>query len=228
MPAERAAAAVVDHHRGPVEVIAGCRVIAVLRSQSAERFAEVSDVLIAAGICAVEFTLTTPGAVQALGKYVRTAPPEACIGAGTVLTAADARQCAEAGAAFLVSPALVPEVVEEGGRLGIPVIAGALTPTEILQAQRLGATAVKVFPAALGGPQYIRLVRDPLPAVRLVPTGGIRMENAADYLAAGSFALGTGSNLTGSVFTDGDLEVLRERAEQLMAAVSSAPPGPVT
>jgi 2-dehydro-3-deoxyphosphogluconate aldolase/(4S)-4-hydroxy-2-oxoglutarate aldolase len=219
---------VVDHHRDPVEVIAGCRVIAVLRSQSAERFAEVSDVLIEAGIRAVEFTLTTPGAVQALARYVRTAPPGASIGAGTVLTAADARRCAEAGAGFLVSPALVPEVVEEASRLGIPVIAGALSPTEILQAHRLGATAVKVFPAALGGPQYIRLVRDPLPGVRLVPTGGVRMENAAGYLAAGSFALGTGSNLTGSVFTDGDVEQLRKRAEQLVAAVSSSPPGPVT
>jgi 2-dehydro-3-deoxyphosphogluconate aldolase/(4S)-4-hydroxy-2-oxoglutarate aldolase len=215
-----------DSHPGAVEVIAGCRVIAVLRSQSAERFAAVSDVLIAAGVRAVEFTLTTPGAVQALAGYARSAPPVACVGAGTVLTAADARRCVEAGAGFLVSPVLVPEVIETGAAAGIPVIAGALSPTEILQAHRLGATAVKVFPAALGGPQYIRLLRDPLPGIRLVPTGGVRMENAADYLAAGSFALGTGSYLTGSVFTDGDVHVLRGRAEQLMAAISSEPPGP--
>jgi 2-dehydro-3-deoxyphosphogluconate aldolase / (4S)-4-hydroxy-2-oxoglutarate aldolase len=219
---------VADRHLGTVEIIAACRVIAVLRSQSAERFAAVTDVLIAAGVRAVEFTLTTPGAVRALEHYARSAPAGACVGAGTVLTAADARRCVEAGAGFLVSPALVSEVVEEGVRLGVPVIAGALSPTEILQAHRLGATAVKVFPAALGGPPYIRLVRDPLPDVRLVPTGGIRMENAADYLAAGSFALGTGSNLTGTVFTDGDVDALRGRAEQLMASISSAPPGPVT
>ena len=216
-----------EHHPGPVEVIAGCRVIAVLRSQSAARFAAVSDVLVAAGIRAVEFALTTPGAVQALAVYARSAPPGACVGAGTVLTAVDARRCVDAGASFLVSPALLPEVIEAAGTLGVPVIAGALSPTEILQAHRLGATAVKVFPAALGGPQYIRLVRDPLPAVRLVPTGGVRLDNAADYLAAGSFALGTGTNLTGSVFADGDVDGLCRRAEQLMATISSVPRGPV-
>lgn len=224
VPAGRAGTTVTDRHPDPVGVIAACRVIAVLRSQSAQRFAAVSDVLIAAGIHAVEFTLTTPGAVQALGEYARIAPAEACLGAGTVLTAADARQCVQAGAGFLVSPVLVPEVIEEGHRLGVPVIAGALTPTEILQAHRLGATAVKVFPAALGGPQYIRLVRDPLPDIRLVPTGGVRLENAADYLAAGSFALGTGGNLTGDVFTDGDVGQLRRRAEQLMATISRTAP----
>src|ERR1700727_987662 len=112
MPVKRAGAAVVDHHGDPVEVIASCRVIAVLRSQSAERFAEVSDVLIAAGIRAVEFTLTTPGAVQALSTYARSAPAGACLGAGTVLTADAARRCVDAGASFLVSPVLVAEVIE--------------------------------------------------------------------------------------------------------------------
>lgn len=214
-----------DRDRDPVDVIADCQVIAVLRSKSADRFAAVSDVLIAAGIRAVEFTLTTPGAVHALADYARSAPPGACVGAGTVLTAADAIRCVEAGASFLVSPVLVPEVIDAGGTLGVPVIAGALSPTEIFQAHHLGATAVKVFPAALGGPQYIRLVRDPLPAVRLVPTGGVRADNAAEYLTAGSFAIGTGGNLTGAIFTDGDLEALRERADRLMAAVGRVPPG---
>jgi len=217
---------VAEHHQDAVEVIGACRVIAVLRSQSSSRFAAVSDVLVAAGIRAVEFTLTTPGAVSALASYARSAPAGACLGAGTVLTAEDARRCVGAGASFLVSPVLVAEVIETAATLGVPVIAGALSPTEILQAHRLGAAAVKVFPAAVGGPQYIRLVRDPLPAVRMVPTGGVRLENAADYLAAGSFALGTGSNLTGSVFTDGDVDGLRRRAERLIATISGVPRGP--
>jgi 2-dehydro-3-deoxyphosphogluconate aldolase / (4S)-4-hydroxy-2-oxoglutarate aldolase len=139
-----------------------------------------------------------------------------------VLTAAEAVAAIDAGARYLVTPALVPEVITTGLDRGVPVLAGALTPTEILAAYTAGASAVKVFPAALGGPAYLRLVRDPLPAIPLVPTGGVRLENVGDYLAAGAIAVGTGSQLTGDALRGGDLAALAERARRLVAAVSSA------
>lgn len=205
-----------------VEVIGRCRTIAVLRSHDASHFAEIVDVLVSAGVPAVEFALTTPGALDALARYASSAPPEACLGAGTVLTALDARRAVDAGASYLVTPTFTSEVIDAGTTLGVPVFAGALTPTEILQAHTAGAAAVKVFPAALGGPSYLRLVRDPLPEVPLVPTGGVRLDDVTDYLDAGAFAVGMGSQLTGDAAVGGDLAALGTRAEQLVAAVDRA------
>jgi 2-dehydro-3-deoxyphosphogluconate aldolase / (4S)-4-hydroxy-2-oxoglutarate aldolase len=136
-----------------------------------------------------------------------------------VLTPSEARSAVNAGACYLVTPAFVPEVVEAATELGVPVIAGALTPTEILAAHNAGAPLVKVFPAALGGPAYLRLVRDPLPHIPLVPTGGIGVDQAADYLAAGAFAVGMGGQLLGDSLRGGDLGELAMRAKKLVEAV---------
>lgn len=200
-----------------------CRIVAVLRADEPTHIGEVADVLVRAGVRAVEIALTTPGALQALEAYAASAPAGACLGAGTVLSAADARAAIDAGARYLVTPAFVPEVVSVGLERSIPVLAGALTPTEILAAHRAGASAVKVFPAALGGPAYLRLVRDPLPGIPLVPTGGVRLEDAADYLAAGAIAVGTGSQLTGDALRGGDLGALGARAARLVAALAGTP-----
>ncbi len=205
-----------------LQTIRESRAIAVLRAAEPTHLAAVADVLVASGIRAVEIALTTPGALGAIEAYSAAAPAEACLGAGTVLTEAEAIAAIDAGARYLVTPALVHEVITTGLDRGVPVLAGALTPTEILAAYTAGASAVKVFPAALGGPAYIRLVRDPLPAVPLVPTGGVRLENVGDYLAAGAIAVGTGSQLTGDALRGGDLAALAERARRLVAAVSSA------
>jgi 2-dehydro-3-deoxyphosphogluconate aldolase / (4S)-4-hydroxy-2-oxoglutarate aldolase len=210
-----------------IDTIRDCRVVAVLRAPEASRFAAAADILVSHGIRAVEFALTTEGALGALEQYCSSGSPGApgssgavaCAGAGTVLTAGDARSAVSAGARYLVTPAFVPEVVEAGTELGVPVIAGAFTPTEILAAYRAGAPLVKVFPAALGGPAYLRLVRDPLPHIPLVPTGGIGVDQAADYLAAGAFAVGMGGQLLGDSLRGGDLNELAVRAQKLVDAI---------
>lgn len=207
---------------GALETIQSCRIVAVLRAGEATHLARVASALAAAGVRAIEFALTTPGALAALEAYAAVAPAEACLGAGTVLTADQARAAIDSGARYLVTPAIVAEVLAVGVARAVPVLAGALTPTEILHAHRQGASMVKVFPAALGGPAYLRSVRDPLPDVPLVPTGGVRLADAADYLAAGAVAVGTGSQLTGDALRGGDLGELAARAKALVAAVARA------
>ncbi|MEV6098732.1 bifunctional 4-hydroxy-2-oxoglutarate aldolase/2-dehydro-3-deoxy-phosphogluconate aldolase [Nocardia sp. NPDC051981] len=183
-------------------------VIAILRAPTAGRFAEVTAVLHESGITAVEFTLTSAGALEAVRECAGFAHP---IGVGTVLTAKDAALAVEAGAAYLITPAVIDEVIAEGRRLGVPVVSGALTPTEIHRAWTAGSTMVKVFPAAVGGPGYIEAVRAPLPDIPLVPTGGIGLGAVRAYLDAGAAALGIGSPLIGDACAGGDLDALRER-----------------
>jgi 2-dehydro-3-deoxyphosphogluconate aldolase / (4S)-4-hydroxy-2-oxoglutarate aldolase len=226
--------------RQTIDTIGDVRVIAVLRAPDASRLAAAADILVSHGVRAVEFALTTEGALEALERYRSSMEPSgvssgspgspgtsgsepagACVGAGTVLTAAQARSAVNAGARYLVTPAFVPEVIEAGAELAVPVVSGAFTPTEILAAYNAGAPLVKVFPAALGGPSYLRLVRDPLPHIPLVPTGGISIDQAADYLAAGAFAVGMGGQLLGDSLRGGDLNELAMRAKRLVAAISA-------
>ncbi|WP_225728098.1 MULTISPECIES: bifunctional 4-hydroxy-2-oxoglutarate aldolase/2-dehydro-3-deoxy-phosphogluconate aldolase [unclassified Nocardia] len=187
-------------------------VIAILRAATAKRFAEATAALHESGITAVEFTLNSPGALDALKECSAAAYP---VGAGTVLTAADAGRAVDAGAAFLITPAVIDEVIAEGRRLGVPVIPGALTPTEIHHAWVAGATMVKVFPASAFGPNYLKAVRGPLPEIPLVPTGGVGIADAGTYLSAGARAVGMGSPLIGDALDGGDLNALRARAFEL-------------
>jgi 2-dehydro-3-deoxyphosphogluconate aldolase / (4S)-4-hydroxy-2-oxoglutarate aldolase len=200
--------------------IARSRLIAVLRARDASRFGEIAAVLAAAGITNIEFTLSSEGAVEALRSYAGQLPAGVALGAGTVLDAASADAAVDAGATYLISPALCLDVIARGRELEVPVIAGALTPSEILAAWRAGASAVKVFPAAeAGGPSYIAAVRAPLPHVPLVPTGGVTLGDAAAYLEAGAVAVGLGGSLIGDAGSGGDLDGLRRRAEALVDAV---------
>ncbi|MGW0391255.1 bifunctional 4-hydroxy-2-oxoglutarate aldolase/2-dehydro-3-deoxy-phosphogluconate aldolase [Streptomyces sp. NPDC003042] len=195
-------------------------VIAILRATAADRFAEVADTLRAEGIRAVEFTLTTPGVLDALREYADAAPAGLALGAGTVTTPADAQRAVEAGAGYLITPATGLDVIAEARRLGVPVLPGALTPTEILTAWRAGAAMVKLFPASVGGPSYLRAIRAPLPGIPLVPTGGIDLDAAPAYLAAGAAALGMGGPLIGDACeSGGDLGALRERAARLLDGI---------
>ncbi|MFI9503477.1 bifunctional 4-hydroxy-2-oxoglutarate aldolase/2-dehydro-3-deoxy-phosphogluconate aldolase [Nocardia sp. NPDC052566] len=187
-------------------------VIAILRAPSAKRFPEVAAVLHESGITAVEFTLNSPGALDALRDCAGLAHP---VGAGTVLTAEAAAQAVDAGAAYLITPAVIDEVIAEGRRLGVPVISGALTPTEIHRAWTLGSTMVKVFPAATGGPDYLHAVSGPLTGIPLVPTGGIGIADARAYLDTGATAVGMGSPLIGDACTDGSLDALNDRTSLL-------------
>lgn len=202
------------------------RVVVILRAQRADGFPAVARTCAEQGLRAAEFTLTTPGALAAIAAYKADRPPGALIGAGTVITPTLARDAAAAGAEFLVTPATCLDVIAVAAGLGIPVIAGAFTPTEVLAAHQAGAAAVKVFPAFVTGPAYVRALRDPFPDIPLVPTGGVDASVAPEYLAAGAVALGVGSPLSGGIFvrgvpTEDGLVEVAERAGQFARAVGT-------
>lgn len=205
----------------PIELTSS-GVVAIARGRTTEHVAAAVEHLVAAGINCVELTLTMPGAVATMASLVENLGPTACIGAGTVLTAAQARECIDAGARFLVAPSVVPEVVAVAREANVPCLPGALTPSEIVAAWQSGAAAVKLFPASLGGPGYLRDVRAPLPDIGLIPTGGVGIDDIGGYFAAGAIAVGLGNPLFGSVLDDGDLDALGVRARRLIAAISSA------
>lgn len=205
------------------QALAACPAVAILRADDAGRFGEICDVLVEAGLRAVEFTFTTAGVLDAISAYAARKPADVVLGAGTVTTVADAERAVAAGATYLVAPTVDLDVIGWAVRNEVPILPGALTPTEILTAARAGSTAVKLFPANLGGPSYLKAVRGPLPDVPLVPTGGIDVSNARAYLDAGARAVGVGSPLQGDAAEPGgDLDALAERARTLVAGVSPA------
>jgi 2-dehydro-3-deoxyphosphogluconate aldolase/(4S)-4-hydroxy-2-oxoglutarate aldolase len=207
-----------------LEQVAAVPVVAILRAAGAGRFLEVGRVLYEAGVRSVEVTLTSSGALEAFARLREELPSDALLGVGTVRSAGDAQRAAEVGATYLIAPDCRPEVVAWAVERGVPVVPGALTPTEIAAAWGAGATAVKVFPvSAVGGPAYVKAVRAPLPEVPLVPTGGVGIDDIGAYLAAGAVAVGIGSPLLGDAGDPGgDLEALGERARRAVAAAGAA------
>jgi 2-dehydro-3-deoxyphosphogluconate aldolase/(4S)-4-hydroxy-2-oxoglutarate aldolase len=202
------------------EALATTRVVAILRAENASRAEAVVDVLLANGIRSLELTLTTEGALDVVARLVARVPEGTDVGVGTVLSADAVDRAADAGARFVVSPSVDPAVIEAAARHGIASYPGALTPTEIATAWSAGATAVKLFPAGALGPSYLSAVRAPLPDVPLIPTGGIAVEEAGTWLAAGAVAVGVGSPLLGDALApSGDLDGLARRAQALRAAV---------
>jgi 2-dehydro-3-deoxyphosphogluconate aldolase/(4S)-4-hydroxy-2-oxoglutarate aldolase len=200
--------------------LAAVPVVAILRAADAERFLEVGRVLYEAGLRAVEVTLTSKGALAAFAKLAEELPEDALLGVGTVRSPEQASQAVDAGAAYLVAPDFRPPVVAWAAERGVPVVPGALTPTEVAAAWSAGATAVKVFPvSAVGGPAYVKAVRAPLPEVPLVPTGGVGIDDIGAYLAAGAAAVGVGSPLLGDAGDPGgDLAALADRAGRAATA----------
>jgi 2-dehydro-3-deoxyphosphogluconate aldolase/(4S)-4-hydroxy-2-oxoglutarate aldolase len=193
-------------------------IIPVVRARSADEALVAVDAIRAGGIPILEITMTVPGAINVIAALVRRLGDEALIGAGTVLDEGSARDCIDAGARFVVSPALDIPTIEACRKLDIPVFPGALTPTEILTAWRAGASAVKVFPAgAVGGAAYLKSVKAPLPQVELIPTGGVSLKTAADFIAAGAMALGVGADLV-----SGEPAAITEKAKQYVATVNAA------
>jgi 2-dehydro-3-deoxyphosphogluconate aldolase/(4S)-4-hydroxy-2-oxoglutarate aldolase len=209
---------------GFLERLAAVPVVAILRAADAGRFVEVAGVLYEGGVRAIEVTLTSEGALEAFGRVREELPGDAMLGVGTVRSAGDAERALDAGATYLVAPDFRPEMVGFAVRRGIPVVPGALTPTEVAAAWSAGATAVKVFPvSAVGGPAYLEAVRAPLPEVPLVPTGGVGIDDIGAYLAAGAAAVGLGSPLLGDAGDpDGDLGALADRARRAVAAATRA------
>ncbi|MGP4115145.1 bifunctional 4-hydroxy-2-oxoglutarate aldolase/2-dehydro-3-deoxy-phosphogluconate aldolase [Streptomyces sp. 4N509B] len=198
--------------RGPAGVVA------IVRLNTAPPD-EVSAALVDAGVPALEVTLTTPGAEAAIARW-RESGVAASIGAGTVRTPEEVRRAVRSGAQFLVTPTTAPAVLDAAGEAGVPVLCGALTPTEIDAAWRLGAAAVKVFPVdAVGGAAYVRAVQAPLTDVPLVPTGGVDAAAARAYAALGCRGVGVGGFLVSDgVVAAGDFDGLRARAAELTAA----------
>lgn len=194
------------------------RVVSVLRASSPEELLEVAMALRDGGLRCLEFTMTTPGALETLRDATRALGEDVLIGAGTVLDSETARAALLAGARFLVSPALRPEVIAIGRRYGAPVLPGAFTPGEVLAAWEAGADVVKVFPAGRLGPGYLRDLHGPFPQIRLMPTGGVSPDNAVDYLKAGAVAVGVGGELTRRAPGE-PVSLLTERARRLVEAV---------
>jgi 2-dehydro-3-deoxyphosphogluconate aldolase/(4S)-4-hydroxy-2-oxoglutarate aldolase len=198
-------------------------VIAVVRLRAATSLAPTARALAAGGVGAVEITLTTPGAIDAIGEIVHDDIPDVLVGAGTVLDARTARSVIDAGARFVVSPALDLEVVRTCRDRDVPCVPGAFTPTEILAAWRAGATLVKLFPAGAVGPGYVRGVLAPLPFLRLVPSGGVSFENAGDWIRAGAAAVSVGSALVSpTLVARGAVAELTARARSLVSCVAAA------
>ena len=171
-------------------------IVPVVRATSAKQAISAAVAVAAGDITIVEVTMTVPGALDAISQLIKALGSEVIVGAGTVLDAQAARQCFDAGAEFLVSPGLDLGTIKAANDAGKLIMAGALTPTEVITAWKAGADFVKVFPAsAVGGPGYLKALRGPLPQVPLVPTGGVNLNTAADFLRAGASALGVGGEL---------------------------------
>jgi len=196
-------------------------VIAIVRFDRSEDLIQVAQAIRAGGVRAIEFTMTTPNAIQIIQQSVREFGEDVLLGAGTVLDAETARAAILAGAEFIVAPTLNQEVIEICRRYSKIVIPGAFTPTEILTAWECGADFVKVFPAEFGGPAYFRAVLAPLPQVKLVPVGGVSLETAGDFIRAGAAAVAVGSNLVKkSAIAAKRFDELTELARGFVAAVA--------
>ncbi|MFC7246716.1 bifunctional 4-hydroxy-2-oxoglutarate aldolase/2-dehydro-3-deoxy-phosphogluconate aldolase [Catellatospora aurea] len=196
------------------------RLLAIVRGPDPQAALDSVLTLADSGVHLIEVSLTAAGALDTIARARAALGPGFALGAGTVLTETDARQAADAGATFLVTPAIAPSLAE-AARLGLPALAGALTPSEVVQATLAGAAAVKLFPASIGGPGYLRALRDPFPQTAFVPVGGVDATLAPQYLQAGAVAVGVGSPLLGDAVRGGDLAALRERAQAFLAGVAA-------
>lgn len=195
-------------------------IVAVIRADSGEKLTEVAEALLAGGVDVMEVTFTVPGAVRVLENVSDKMGDRVLLGAGTVLDTETARAALLAGAQFIVSPSTNIEVIRLCQRYDKLVMPGALTPTEVVTAWEAGADIVKIFPSDLTGPSYLKALHGPLPQVRLMPTGGVNLETAADFLRAGACALGVGGSLVESrAVAEGDMARIESLARQFVQIV---------
>lgn len=195
------------------------RALSIIRAPEIPDPVGLARTLVEAGIPIVEFALTTPNAPRLMEQAATV--DGMILGAGTVMSAQDARDCINAGATFLLTPGLRPAVAEEAVRQGVPVVLGAMTPTEVATAVDLGATAVKVFPAARLGPAYFGDLHGPYPDTPLVATGGLNAQNAASFLAGGAIAVTAGSGVVGpKLAAESRFDEISERAKEFLAALT--------
>lgn len=198
-------------------------VVAIVRLDDYSAATEMASAIADGGVTAIEFTYTNPKAGEAIARVKQALGDLVLVGAGTVLDPETARAAMLQGADFIVTPTLNLETIRICRRYSVPTVIGAFTPTEILTAWEAGATYVKVFPASAVGPRFLKDVRGPLPQIRLIPTGGVDLSNAGEFIKAGAAAVAVGSNLVdGKLVAKGDWLTLRERAGGFVAAVSAA------
>ena len=195
--------------------------VPVLRASSAKEAITIADAILAGGVTVLEVTMTVRGAIQVIEQLLKQHGDKLVVGAGTVLDAETARNCLLAGAQFIVSPALDVRTIELCRRYSAPVMPGALTPTEIVTAWQAGADVVKVFPcSALGGAKYLKALQGPLPQIQVIPTGGVSLSTAEEFLSAGAFALGVGSDLVDAkAAAEGRTAIITENARKYMRIV---------
>jgi 2-dehydro-3-deoxyphosphogluconate aldolase/(4S)-4-hydroxy-2-oxoglutarate aldolase len=207
-----------------IQKIKDIGVIPVVRATTADEAMRAIDAIREGGISVLEITMTVPGAIQLIEEVAKRYENDALVGAGTVLDPETATACIESGARFVVSPALNLETIACCRKLDVAVMPGALTPTEVVQAWNAGADFVKVFPAgAVGGASYLKALKAPLPQIELVPTGGVSLKTAADFIRAGAAALGVGADLVDiKAIREGQSALITERAKQFIEIVREA------
>jgi 2-dehydro-3-deoxyphosphogluconate aldolase / (4S)-4-hydroxy-2-oxoglutarate aldolase len=198
-------------------------IIAVIRTTDAQRVHDTIDALVDGGVRILEVTMTVPGAVDLIRNLSASLPRDLLVGAGTVLDAETATRVIDAGASFVVSPVFKRELLERSHQRDVVAMPGCFSPTEILTAWEAGADFVKVFPATALGPTFFKDVKAPLPLVKLIPTGGVTLDNAGDWIRAGASAVGVGTALLDAkAIARGDYALVRANAERVVASVSAA------
>ena len=198
-------------------------VVAVIRADSSEQLMDVARALAAGGVTAMEVTMTTPNALAVIERVTRELGDQILMGVGTVLDTETCRMALLAGAQFVVTPVLKPDVIALCNRYSIPIVSGAYTPTEALTAHEAGADFIKIFPADGLGPNYIKALKAPLPQLQIIPTGGVDVNTAGDFIRAGCAAVAAGSSLVSKdVLKSGDWAKLSETAQAFVRAVADA------
>jgi 2-dehydro-3-deoxyphosphogluconate aldolase / (4S)-4-hydroxy-2-oxoglutarate aldolase len=198
-------------------------IIAILRSSSGSKLGDAAKALVAGGVTAIEVTMTTPGALTIIRDLKRALGDAAVIGAGTVLDAETARSALFAGAEYLVTPVVQLEVIQSAIRYGVPIMSGAMTPTEALAAHQAGADFIKIFPAEQLGAGYVKAIKGPLPMLQIIPMGGVTPENLGSFMDAGACAVGAGGHLvSGESIENGDWPKVTKIAGKYVAAMKKA------
>ncbi len=210
------------NHDEAVELIRRTGVIAIMRAKTSKHLLRAAEAVRAGGVCAIEVTMTTAGALAVVEQAASAFGDDTLFGVGTVLDAESARAAIRAGAQFIVAPSFDLRTVQFCRRHGIPVIPGAYTSTEIVSAWQAGADMVKIFPASAGGPDLIKALKAPLPQIEMVAVGGVELSNAAHFVRSGAVAVGVGSALIDQKVLDAeDFSALTERARRFVAEVVS-------
>ena len=200
--------------------------VAVVRMADSGRLVRLAEAIAEGGVTAIEITMTTPNALGVIEAVDRALGDAVALGVGSVLDAETARRAVEAGARYVVSPVFKREIVAEAHRLGVPAMPGCFTPTEVLEATEAGADVVKVFPADVFGPTFFKAVLAPMPHLKMMPTGGVSLTNAGDWIRAGAVAVGVGSALLDKrAIADGDWAALTDNARTLRASVEAGRAG---